>query len=141
MAFFNRSHVTAQITNSPRIRYRKQPPRAGEPRRKRKARSASVAETLGFPLANPNVVHSRHSYNKSIVDDSSALGAEYVKENLLVETSVYFRAYSSNRINSFSLIYCEIRRPDTTSALLAMHGNRLNGRKMTDKPGYALEEY
>lgn len=64
-----------------------------------------VINSFGFVLTNPDQVRSRRSYNKYIVDYPTVFTGEYLKENLIVETSVYIRAYPSNRMTASSFIY------------------------------------
>jgi len=56
-------------------------------------------------LINPEEVRSRRSYNKYIVDYPTVFGSKYLKERLIVETSVYIRAYPSVRMHASSFIY------------------------------------
>ena len=74
-------------------------------RKKLKEAIVSVIDSLGFTLTNPNDVRSRRSYNKYIVDYDTVFGTQYLKENLIVETSVYIRAYPSVRMNASSFIH------------------------------------
>lgn len=71
----------------------------------------SVIDDFGFSLTNAPDILSRRSYNKYIVDYPSVFGdAEYLKENLIIETSVYIRAYPTNRMKASSLIYDYLNR-------------------------------
>ena len=74
-------------------------------RRKLKAGILSVVDSFGFALLNPENVRSRRSYNKYIVDYPSVFGIEQLKENLIIETSVYIRAYPFKRMEASCLIY------------------------------------
>ncbi len=65
----------------------------------------SVIDSFGFTLTNTDDIRSRRAYNKYIVDYPSVFGTEYLKENLIIETSVYLRAYPSNKMTASSLIY------------------------------------
>ena len=77
-----------------------------EGQRKNLKRSiVSVIDSFGFTLTNADNIRSRRSYNKYIVDYPSVFGTEYLKENLIIETSVYLRAYPSNKMTASSLIY------------------------------------
>ena len=77
-----------------------------EGQRKNLKRSiVSVIDSFGFTLTNADNIRSRRSYNKYIVDYPSVFGTEYLKENLIIETSVYLRAYPSNKMTAYSLIY------------------------------------
>lgn len=74
-------------------------------RRNLKRSIVSVIDSFGFTLTNADNIRSRRSYNKYIVDYPSVFGTEYLKENLIIETSVYLRAYPSNKMTVSSLIY------------------------------------
>lgn len=74
-------------------------------RRQLKESIVSVINCFGFVLTNPDQVRSRRSYNKYIVDYPTVFTGEYLKENLIVETSVYIRAFPSNRMTASSFIY------------------------------------
>lgn len=74
-------------------------------RKRLKESIVSVINEFGFVLTNPDQVRSRRSYNKYIIDYPTLFNGEYLKENLIVETSVYIRAYPSNPMPASSLIY------------------------------------
>lgn len=74
-------------------------------RRRLKESIVAVIENFGFVLTNPDNVRSRRSYNKYIVDYPTVFDGEYLKENLIVETSVYIRAYPTNRMTASSIIH------------------------------------
>lgn len=74
-------------------------------RRRLKESIVEVIKGFGFVLTNPENVRSRRSYNKYIVDYPTVFDGEYLKENLIVETSVYIRAYPTNRMTASSIIY------------------------------------
>jgi len=67
--------------------------------------NVSIIDSFGFKLINADNVRSRRSYNKYIVDYPSVFGAEYLKENLIIETSVYIRAYPFNKMTATCFIY------------------------------------
>ncbi len=74
-------------------------------RRKLKSNIVSIIDKFGFTLTNAEDTRSRRAFNKYIVDYDSVFEAEYLKENLIIETSVYLRAYSHNMMSASSLIY------------------------------------
>ena len=74
-------------------------------RKQLKESIVSVINNFGFVLTNADQVRSRRSYNKYIVDYPTVFTGEYLKENLIVETSVYIRAFPSNRMTASSFIY------------------------------------
>lgn len=115
-------------------------------RRKLKASIISVIENFGFTLTNSEDVRSRRSYNKYIVDYPSVFDTQYLKENLIIETSVYIRAYPSNRMTASSLIYDYLKKNgfDEIIAQYALEPFELNvqtaERTLIDKL-YALGDY
>ena len=93
-----------------------------EGQRKNLKRSiVSVIDSFGFVLTNADNIHSRRSYNKYIVDYPSVFGTEYLKENLIIETSVYLRAYPSNKMTASSLIYDYLHK-NGYDELISEHG-------------------
>lgn len=70
-----------------------------------KASIVNVIQKLDLTLTNPDDVKSLRDYNRYIVDYPSVLGTSYLKENLIVETAVYQRAYPTVRKTASSLIY------------------------------------
>ncbi len=79
-------------------------PTEGE-RRHLKENIVSIIDNFGFTITNLEDTRSRRSYNKYVVDYPSVFGAEYLKENLIIETSVYIRAYPHNTMTAASFIY------------------------------------
>ncbi len=79
-------------------------PTEGE-RRRLKEDIVSIIDNFGFTVTNLEDTRSRRSYNKYVVDYPSVFGAEYLKENLIIETSVYIRAYPHNTMTAASFIY------------------------------------
>ena len=74
-------------------------------RRNLKKSIVSAIESFGFTIANSDNIRSRRSYNKYFVVYPSVFGTENLKENLIIETSVYLRAYPYNKMTASSLIY------------------------------------
>ena len=79
-------------------------PTEGQRRNLRKS-IVSAIESFGFTIANSDNIRSRRSYNKYFVVYPSVFGTENLKENLIIETSVYLRAYPYNKMTASSLIY------------------------------------
>lgn len=65
----------------------------------------AVIEKFGFSLTNSENVKSHRDYNRYIIDYPSILGASYLKEELIVETAIYQRAYPTTRMKAGSFIY------------------------------------
>lgn len=74
-------------------------------RKRLKASILSVINSFGFNLVNADDVRSRRAYNKYIVDYPSVFDARCLKENLIIETAVYIKAYPTKRMMASSLIY------------------------------------
>ena len=74
-------------------------------RRQLKANIIQIINDLEFELTNPDAVKSRRDYNRYIIDYPSSLSAAYVKEQLIVETAIYQRAYPTKVMSADSLIY------------------------------------
>ena len=74
-------------------------------RKKLKANIVSVIDEFGFVLSNPDKVHSRRDYNKYIIDYPTVFNSDYLKENLIVETAVYIKAYPCKEMQATSIIY------------------------------------
>lgn len=78
------------------------------PERKRKQLKANIIQIINdleFELTNPDAVKSRRDYNRYIIDYPSSLSAAYLKEQLIVETAIYQRAYPTKVMSADSLIY------------------------------------
>lgn len=115
-------------------------------RKKLKEAIVSVIDSLGFTLTNSEDVRSRRSYNKYIVDYDTVFGTQYLKENLIVETSVYIRAYPSVRMNASSFIHDYLKNSgfDNLIEEYGLHPFELNvqskERTLIDKV-FALGDY
>lgn len=90
-------------------------------RKQLKATILSIIESLGFTLTNPEEVLSRRSYNKYIVDYPSVFGTQYFKENLIIETSVYIKAYPTNQMEASSMIYEYLKKNDFEEIIVRYH--------------------
>ena len=78
-------------------------------RRQLKANIIQIINDLEFELTNPDAVKSRRDYNRYIIDYPSSLSAAYLKEQLIVETAIYQRAYPTKVMSADSLIYQYLR--------------------------------
>ncbi len=74
-------------------------------KKKLKANILSIIDGFGFQLTNAENVRSRRSYNKYVIDYPSAFAENYLKEHLIVETSVFIKAYPCEVKKASSLIY------------------------------------
>ena len=74
-------------------------------RRQLKANITQIISELEFELTNADSIKSRRDYNRYIIDYPSSLSADYLKEQLIVETAIYQRAYPTEVMSADSLIY------------------------------------
>lgn len=74
-------------------------------RKRLKAGIVSVIDNFGFTLVNADNVRSRRDFNKYIIDYPSVFNADYLKQQLIVETAVFLRSYPSKRLTATSFIY------------------------------------
>lgn len=74
-------------------------------RKQMKSSIIQVINALNFNLTNEDKVFSRRDYNRYIIDYNSSLSADYLKEQLIVETVIYQRAYPTVKKQADSLIY------------------------------------
>ena len=65
----------------------------------------SIIDEFGFTLTNTDNVKSRRDYNRYIIDYPTLFPSGYLKENLIVETAVYIKAYPFVKMEATSLIY------------------------------------
>lgn len=82
----------------------KEKPTEGQ-RRQLKESIVSIIDGFGFTLTNSDTIKSRRDYNKYIIDYPSVFDSSYLKQHLIVETSVYISAYPYHRLKASSLIY------------------------------------
>lgn len=78
------------------------------PESKRKQLKTNITQLisdLDFELTNADLIKSRRDYNRYIIDYPSSLSASYLKEQLIVETAIYQRAYPTKVMEADSLIY------------------------------------
>lgn len=120
-------------------------PTAGQ-RRNLKKNIVSVIDEFGFVLVNSDGIHSRRDYNRYIVDYPTLFPTGYLKENLIVETAVYIKAYPCVRLQASSLIYDYLKKNgyDELIDQYQLHPFEVNvqtaDRTLIDKV-YALGDY
>lgn len=74
-------------------------------RRKLKSNILAIIEDLGFTLDNPEKVKSNRKYNRYVINYPTVFSSDYLKEHLIVETSVYIKAYPCKMMQATSVIY------------------------------------
>lgn len=88
------------------------------PEKKRKLLKMNITQIisdLGFELTNADAIKSRRDYNRYIIDYPSSLSAAYLKEQLIVETAIYQRAYPTKIMKADSLVYQYLHENDFDS--------------------------
>ncbi len=74
-------------------------------RKNLKKNIVAVIDELNFTLSNPENIRSRRDYNRYIIDYPTLFPTDYLKEDLIVETAVYIKAYPCKRMLASSLIF------------------------------------
>ena len=74
-------------------------------RRKLKANIVEIIGEFGFSLDNADKVKSNRKYNRYVINYPTVFSSSYLKEHLIVETSVYIKAYPCKRMQATSIIY------------------------------------
>ena len=74
-------------------------------RKQLKANITKIISDLDFGLTNADSIKICRDYNRYIIDYPSSLSAAYLKEQLIVETAIYQRAYPTKIMAADSLIY------------------------------------
>ena len=87
-------------------------------RRHLKENIISTISNFGFELTNPDNVKSRRDYNKYIIDFPSIFDITTIKQYLIVETSVFLRAYPSKRMAASSFIYDYLKQENREDIIL-----------------------
>ena len=73
-------------------------------RKQLKANITKIISDLDFGLTNADSIKSRRDYNRYIIDYPSSLSAAYLKEQLIVETAIYQRAYPTKIMDTMFLL-------------------------------------
>jgi predicted nucleotidyltransferase component of viral defense system len=74
-------------------------------RKKLKKDIISVIDDLGFSLTDPESIKSRREFNKYVIEYPTEFNADFLKQHLIVETAIFFRAYPTEAMNADSFIY------------------------------------
>lgn len=115
-------------------------------RRNLKKNIVSIIDEFGFVFANSDSVRSRRDYNRYIIDYPTLFSTDYLKEDLIVETAVYIKAYPCERMLASSLIYDYLKKNgyDMLIDQYHLHPFEVNvqaaDRTLIDKV-YALGDY
>jgi len=65
----------------------------------------AIIEELGFTLVNPEQVRSRRDFNRYVIDYQSAVPYPFLRQNLIVETSVFIKAFPNETMEAASYVY------------------------------------
>lgn len=74
-------------------------------RRKLKANIVAIVNEFDFSIDNPEKVKSNRKYNRYVINYPTVFTSSYLKEHLIVETSVYIKAYPCQKMQATSIIY------------------------------------
>jgi len=74
-------------------------------RKRLKKDIVSIIDEYGFEFMNPEQVRSRRDFNRYVIDYNPASSNKVLKQNLIVETSVYIKAFPTKTMDASSYIY------------------------------------
>jgi len=74
-------------------------------RRRLKQEILAIIEELGFTLVNPEKVRSRRDFNRYVIDYQSAVSYPFLRQNLIVETSVFIKSFPNDVLTATSYVY------------------------------------
>ena len=73
-------------------------------RKRLKQDIVSIINESGFTLVNPEQVRSRRDFNRYVIDYKPTVSYPFLKQNLIVETSVHIKTFPSQTMNAASYI-------------------------------------
>lgn len=74
-------------------------------RKKLKEDIISVIDDLGFSLTDPDDIKSRREFNKYVIEYPTEFNADFLKQHLIVETAIFFRAYPTEVMKADCFVY------------------------------------
>lgn len=78
----------------------------GESKRKKlKAHIVDAVDYCKLTLTNPESTRSRRDFNKYVIDYPTQFDTNFLKQHLIIETAVFFRAYPTEKKEADSLVY------------------------------------
>ena len=78
----------------------------GESKRKKlKAHIVDAVDYCGLTLTNPESTRSRRDFNKYVIDYPTQFDTNFLKQHLIIETAVFFRAYPTEKKEADSFAY------------------------------------
>lgn len=78
----------------------------GESKRKKlKAHIVDAVEYCKLTLTEPESIRSRRDFNKYVIDYPTQFDTNFLKQHLIIETAVFFRAYPTEKKEADSFVY------------------------------------
>lgn len=77
-----------------------------------------IVQDYSFVLKNPDAIRSRRDFNRFEVDVHSLFSSDYIKHDLIVETSVFIRSYPYVKMNASSYIFEYLKSIDRKDIIL-----------------------
>lgn len=74
-------------------------------RRNLKAHIVDAIEYCKLTLTEPESIRSRRDFNKYVIDYPTQFDANFLKQHLIIETAVFFRAYPTEKKEADSFVY------------------------------------
>lgn len=74
-------------------------------RKKLKEDIISVIDDLGFSLTDPDGIKSRREFNKYVIEYPTEFNVDFLKQHLIVETAIFFRAYPTQAMKADCFVY------------------------------------
>jgi len=75
---------------------------------KRRALKAHIVDAINYcnlTLTEPESIRSRRDFNKYVIDYPTQFDSNFLKQHLIIETAVFFRAYPTEKKEADSLVY------------------------------------
>ena len=75
---------------------------------KRRALKTHIVDAIDYcklTLTDPESILSRRDFNKYVIDYPTQFDANFLKQHLIIETAVFFRAYPTEKKEADSLVY------------------------------------
>ncbi|MDR1538464.1 MAG: nucleotidyl transferase AbiEii/AbiGii toxin family protein [Clostridiales bacterium] len=90
-------------------------------RKRLKTDIVSIIDEYGFTLMNPEQIRSRRDFNKYVIDFHPARMNLSIKQNMIVETSVYIKAFPTSTMKASSHIY-DFLKANGAGNLISQYG-------------------
>lgn len=79
-------------------------------RKRLKAAVVQAAEELNLAITNIEDTRSRRDFNKYEIEYNTAFKSDFLKQNLICETAVFFKAYPVKKLEADSFIYRYLKK-------------------------------